>query len=83
MQTSWGLFNLARKEYYAFYPSGTKTVPSVALVGNTARPRRPARWTTIEKPNITAGVCYNETTTTTSSMSETTTVPSTRCTMSL
>ena len=60
MQTSWGLFNLARKEYYAFYPSGTKTVPSVALVGNTARPRRPARWTTIEKPNITAGVCYNE-----------------------
>jgi len=60
MNTAFGVFNLARKEYYAYIPTGTQTIPSIALVGNTARPGRPARWSVLSKPNLTAGVVFNE-----------------------
>ena len=60
MNTAHGMFNLKRKEYYAYYAAGTATIPSTALVGNTSRSGRPARWSVLDRPNLTAGTILNE-----------------------
>lgn len=60
MDVSWCLFNINRRELYFAFPNGTQTVPKVAVVGNFARPRKPPRWTRMDRPNLTAATIWRE-----------------------
>lgn len=60
MSTAFGLYNLNRKEYYAHFPTGGASVPSVALIGNCARVGKPARWTQMNRKNLTAGGIWRQ-----------------------
>jgi len=60
MSTSFGIYNLNRKEYYAHFPTGNASIPSVALIGNCARAGRPARWTQMNRKNLTGGGIWRQ-----------------------
>jgi hypothetical protein len=60
MDTAWGLYHTRRKEYYGFFPTGSASVPSIALIGNGARSNKPLRWTQMNKQNLTSGVVFND-----------------------
>ena len=60
MDTSFSLFNLHRKEYHHWFPIGSGTVPTGSVIGNTARDRKPVRWTRSNIQNVTAGCIYND-----------------------
>ena len=60
LDVAWGIANLDRLEYSAYYPTASATTPSEGVIGNWARPRKPPRWTTHNKTNLTAGVIFVE-----------------------
>jgi len=60
MDVSWCAFNIDRRELYFTYPTGTQTVPKASIVGNFARPRKPPRWTRLDRPNLTCGTIWKE-----------------------
>jgi len=56
MASSWGLFNIDRREYYFVFPTGTASTPKEWLIGNFGRAgTRFPRWTRANLNNITAG----------------------------
>lgn len=57
--TMWALSNPKRREYFAPFAIGTAANPNIALIGNFARQRKPGRWTTLLRPNLTAGAMFN------------------------
>jgi len=55
---TFAVYNNERKEYYSWSPSTGKTVPAWCYIANTARRRKPIRWTRADLKDMTAGTMY-------------------------